>query len=330
MLSACSHSEKSILCEENIVKISQGIKNEDFFISETGNVYVLSDDKNTLTKEKINNIVEIASGYNHVIALKKDGTVWVKGENDKGQLGIGEASKNGDFQQVAGLKNIVSVSAGKNFSVALDENGVVWSWGDNSCGQLAIQPHKTIYYPMKSNFKEPISDISCGTYHLLVLDEKGNVLASGNNKNGELGNTDILNDDISICVDLGIKSTFILAGENYSAIISNEGNVYSFGEPSAILGIGDLFGKNTSIPQQLDLQSIKTISANKLTMIAVDENNCLYFWGASYKKSRRKEIYSEFEPVKIKKLKADEMAHMGNSGIFLINGSNKIKLIEWH
>lgn len=75
VLSACSPNEKSILCEENIVKISRGTKDEDFLISEIGNVYVLSDDKNTLTKEKINNVVEIASGHNHVIALKNDGTV---------------------------------------------------------------------------------------------------------------------------------------------------------------------------------------------------------------------------------------------------------------
>ena len=37
----------------------------------------------------MDDVVEIATGPRHALALKKDGTVWSWGENDAGQLGDG-------------------------------------------------------------------------------------------------------------------------------------------------------------------------------------------------------------------------------------------------
>ena len=42
------------------------------------------------------NVVAIAAGWAHVLALKSDGTVWAWGEGEDGQLGINEYSVHTD------------------------------------------------------------------------------------------------------------------------------------------------------------------------------------------------------------------------------------------
>ena len=37
----------------------------------------------------LNDVVSIAAGYYHSLALKKDGTIWAWGNNEYGQLGDG-------------------------------------------------------------------------------------------------------------------------------------------------------------------------------------------------------------------------------------------------
>jgi hypothetical protein len=67
---------------------------------------------------RIGAVVAIATGYSHVLALKKDGTVAAWGANPKGQCNI-----------PSGLRDVVSVAAYGHMSYALKRDGTVVSWG---------------------------------------------------------------------------------------------------------------------------------------------------------------------------------------------------------
>ena len=101
----------------------------------------------------INNVIAIAAGGHHTLALKADGTVWAWGSADFGQLGdgtVGDANdlliSPGDFQwtpvQVKGsggigfLTDVVAIEAGFRHSLAITLDGTVWAWGENEFGQL--------------------------------------------------------------------------------------------------------------------------------------------------------------------------------------------------
>lgn len=90
----------------------------------------------------LTNIVMVAAGPNHTLALKAGGTVWVWGVNNEGQLGDGTLTNRSKAVKVPGLTDIVWVGAGgldddSNTSFALKSDGTLYAWGSNSNKELA-------------------------------------------------------------------------------------------------------------------------------------------------------------------------------------------------
>jgi alpha-tubulin suppressor-like RCC1 family protein len=83
----------------------------------------------------LTNVVSLAAGASHCLALDNDGKVWAWGFDGVGQLGDGGPDNNGgqyDIEipsQIMELTNIVAIAAGSDASVAVDSNGNLWQWG---------------------------------------------------------------------------------------------------------------------------------------------------------------------------------------------------------
>jgi Regulator of chromosome condensation (RCC1) repeat/Bacterial TSP3 repeat len=98
----------------------------------TAPVQVLQDQTTPLT-----NVVAIASGYIHFLALKSDGTVWAWGANWAYQLGRTSGSQSAFAVPVliadgTPLRDVVSIACGDDYNLAVKSDGTVWSWGYNS------------------------------------------------------------------------------------------------------------------------------------------------------------------------------------------------------
>jgi alpha-tubulin suppressor-like RCC1 family protein len=74
-------------------------------------------------------VVAVAVGFNHSLAVKDDGTVWAWGLNKNGQLGDGTTTSSSTPVQVGGLSGVKTVAGGNLHSLALKEDGTVWAWG---------------------------------------------------------------------------------------------------------------------------------------------------------------------------------------------------------
>ena len=79
-----------------------------------------------------------STGGFHTITLSNEGSVYCFGQNQFGQLGIGEKT---DFlvsvpTLIPNLPKITQISCGYSFTVCVDEEGFIWSFGDNQYGQL--------------------------------------------------------------------------------------------------------------------------------------------------------------------------------------------------
>lgn len=79
--------------------------------------------------EGITDVVQIAAGCNHVLALRKDGTVWSWGFNKFGQLGVGDTENRGIPSRVRGLTGVTRIYANDNMSAARLADGSWRLWG---------------------------------------------------------------------------------------------------------------------------------------------------------------------------------------------------------
>ncbi|MCZ2340413.1 MAG: hypothetical protein LC104_01295, partial [Bacteroidales bacterium] len=96
----------------------------------------------------LQDIVQVAAGSQHTLALDKDGQVWAWGDNGYGALGDGGTTNRAYAKRVmlnamTYLDNVVSIAAGGTsniygygFSLALLADGSVVTWGYNASGQL--------------------------------------------------------------------------------------------------------------------------------------------------------------------------------------------------
>ena len=109
------------------------------------------------------NVLAIAVGWNHTLALKADGTLVGWGGSDEGQLSI-----------PPDLTGVIAIAAGRYHSLALKADGTVVGWGSNYYGQ------STVPLDLAS-----VSAISAGGFHSTALKSDGTVVAWGSNYSGE-------------------------------------------------------------------------------------------------------------------------------------------------
>jgi alpha-tubulin suppressor-like RCC1 family protein len=105
----------------------------------------------------LSNVIAIAAGRHHSVALKSDGTVVCWGDNRYGQLNF-----------PLPVNDIVAVSAGANYNLALKKDGTVSDW-------------MGIVIPPSGLGLSNITSVCAGVANGLALRKDGTVAAWGNN-----------------------------------------------------------------------------------------------------------------------------------------------------
>lgn len=245
----------------------------------------------------LTDIQMIASGTNHVLALKADGTVWAWGYNNYGQLGDNTQITRYTPVQVLSedastpLTDIIYIAAGANFSVAVNKQGEVWSWGQNDYGQLGDGSKNAKYTPtrVKANLSGIIK-VACGMRHTVALKADGSVYSWGDNTNGQLGDNTATQRLIPVKVlettDDYVTDALSISTTNYSThILKANGTVISVGlGTSGQLGNG---GKvNTKLPVIVSgvggtdtLTQVKNIKSGANTTYALRKDGTVASWG---------------------------------------------------
>ena len=145
-------------------------------------------------------VVQVAAGRTHNLALRSDGTVSAWGLNDHGALGDGTTTDRSTPVQVKGLAGVITqVAAGEEFSLALRSDGTVWAWGRNDRGQLGrgtISSGELV--PARVAVLNRVTKISAGRDFALALRSDGIVFAWGSDRFGQVGNGDTSYSPVSV------------------------------------------------------------------------------------------------------------------------------------
>ena len=144
---------------------------------------------NTLNSHSIcmADVKQIACGEGSVFAVKNNGSLWVLGQNNYGQLGLGDTTNRTRFTQVTTNINndVKEVICGGLHTFIIKEDGTIWSCGYNYSGQLGLNTsgtsaNKTTFTQVTTNISD-IKQISCGYEHSLILKNDGTVWGCGAN-----------------------------------------------------------------------------------------------------------------------------------------------------
>ena len=138
----------------------------------------------------LGDLVAIAGGGAHSLAVKADGTVWAWGFNQYGQLGNGSNADSYAPVQVPGLVNVIAAAGGEHHTLALKSDGTVWAWGRNRHGELGNGTNTDSNVPVWVSGLSGVIAIApaSGANHSLALKADCTVWAWGYNASGQLGN----------------------------------------------------------------------------------------------------------------------------------------------
>ncbi len=259
----------------------------------------------------LSNVIAIAAGDSHSLALKKDGTIWAWGSNRFGELGIGDNTGPDQCSdvvfggahpcsltpvQVLGLSNVKAIAAGFfNNSLALKSDGTVWVWGINVFGQLGTGPtgpdkcggNACSRIPVQVKNLDSITALAGGGHRVLALRTDGTVWAWGS---AILGNG-TRSDSVTPVEVSGLSNvTAIAAGQLDSLALKDDGTVWAWGNnPFGQLGIGNPTGPDhcsglgdpscSLTPVQVeDLSSVAAIASQ----LALTKDGTVWVWGFNY------------------------------------------------
>jgi alpha-tubulin suppressor-like RCC1 family protein len=142
----------------NVVAIAAGYRHN-LALTSDGRVLAWGNDEGlTNMPSPLTNVLAVAAGFAHSLALKDDGTVIAWGRNNEGEAIV-----------PPGLTSVVAIAAGAAHSVALKDDGTVVAWGDSSYGETDVPSDLT-----------NVVAISGGDYYSLALKDDGTVVMWGN------------------------------------------------------------------------------------------------------------------------------------------------------
>ncbi|XP_010603882.1 probable E3 ubiquitin-protein ligase HERC4 isoform X6 [Fukomys damarensis] len=182
-------------------------------------------------------IVQVACGYHHSLALSKASEVFCWGQNKYGQLGLGiDCKRQTSPQLIKSLLGIpfMQVAAGGAHSFVLTLSGAIFGWGRNKFGQLGLNDENDRYVPnlLKSLRSQKIVYICCGEDHTAALTKEGGVFTFGAGGYGQLGHNSTSHEinPRKVFELMGSIVTQIACGRQHtSAFVPSSGRIYSFG-----------------------------------------------------------------------------------------------------
>jgi alpha-tubulin suppressor-like RCC1 family protein len=131
---------------------------------------------------------QVACGNYVTAAIKTDGSLWLWGLADQGQLGNNSiADKSSPVQTVSGGTNWKQVSLGYH-TAAIKTDGTLWLWGGGGIGELGNNDILNKSSPVQTvaagtNWKQ----VAAGQYHTAAIKTDGTLWLWGDNIAGNLG-----------------------------------------------------------------------------------------------------------------------------------------------
>ena len=140
--------------------------------------------------------IDVDAGRLHTCAVTNDGLVRCWGDNDQGQLGLGDKMPRGftpgqPLLPVPGVQDATQVCAGGSHSCAVNSSGALFCWGSNDDGQLGLGHTESVGDDGQDVIRASpvggvVHEVTCGVSSTCARVDSGKVKCWGNNRSGSL------------------------------------------------------------------------------------------------------------------------------------------------
>src|SRR5690554_4952976 len=222
------------------------------------------------------------TGYSNTIALKADGTLWVWGRNDIGQLGDGTTTDKHTPVQIGTDTDWQSISVGYFHTIALKADGTLWAWGWNSHGQLGDGTTTDKHTPVQIGTDTDWQNISTEHRHSIALKTNGTLWAWGWNEFGQLGDGTTTDKHSPVQVGTDNNWQSIHAGGVHTITLKTDGTLWVWGRNNfGQLGDGTTTNRHSPVQVGTDTDW-QSISVGHFHTIALKADRTLWAWGRNY------------------------------------------------
>jgi len=229
---------------------------------------------------------QISLGYRHHGAIKTDGTLWLWGQNNSGQLGENTIiDRSSPVQTVSLGTDWKCISVGYRHSASIKTDGSLFAWGCNLYGQVGNGNTINQLVPVENisggtNWKS----ISLGSGHSAAIKTDGSLWMWGRNVHGILGDNTLTNRSSPVQTVLGGTNwKQISAGSIHTTAIKLDGSLWVWGSnDSGRLGDNTLINRSTPIQTISGGTNWKQISAGNTHTAAIKTDGTLWSWGVAF------------------------------------------------
>ena len=230
------------------------------------------------------------SGY-HMAAIKTDGTLWIWGNNEFGQLGLeacGVDTSRSSPEQVGSSTDWSFFNGGDYSSLAIKTDGTLWTWGCNDYGELGLEDLVWRSSPVQVGSSTMWQSANMGEHFTIAVKGNGTVWAWGSNTYGRLGLGDVAHRSSPEQVGgLTDWSSIVACGQDYVTGLRE----YSSIQDNTMWGCGyNLYGQlgledrdYRSSPEQVgslsDWSLIGLIGLGHYHNAAIKTDGSLWTWG---------------------------------------------------
>ena len=232
-------------------------------------------------------IVDVAAGYDHIVALDDESNIYVWGNTRLGQDRIPSELKP---SRTKGKKNIIQIEAGYQISGALTDEGEAYFWGNGNMADIDV----------RKEFQGHIQKIAIATYNYILLLDDGSVAYGGMQKNNAFTN---------IPANLSANVVDIAASGDTMAAVTEDGKITVWGnathgeaiipeteskpieiyggrnhytalmENGDVISWGDNEHKQSTVTAAVNAGDIETVFAGFYQNYAVTKTGEVHTWG---------------------------------------------------
>lgn len=134
----------------------------------------------------ISDVLAIAAGSFHCVALERNGTVWAWGATHDLFSG-GEAPDSTVPVRFGEFSDATAIAAAGGASLALRRDGTMWGWGDNRSGQLGDGTHVYRESPVMAKNIEGVTKLFAGEFYTLARAKDQSIWGWGDNHHNPAG-----------------------------------------------------------------------------------------------------------------------------------------------